>query len=226
MSYQQNLIRIKVVFDALEELGPKVIFVGGATVSLYADRVGDETRPTDDVDILIEVLHYRDYAGVEEKLRLKGFSNDVESGVICRYKIKGIVVDVMPTSEGILGFANQWYIEGYSHAMEYVLDENYIIHIFSPAYFLATKLEAFKNRNDGRWSADFEDIVYLLNNRNKIWSEIDAAESNVRAYLLKEFKNLAENKYIDEWISVHLGYGDQERTYYIIGSMNDLLDRN
>jgi len=42
---------------------------------------------------------------------LKGFSNDVESGVICRYKIKGIVVDVMPTSEGILGFANQWYIE-------------------------------------------------------------------------------------------------------------------
>jgi len=41
MSYQQNLIRIKVVFDALEELGPKVIFVGGATVSLYADRVGE-----------------------------------------------------------------------------------------------------------------------------------------------------------------------------------------
>jgi len=112
--------------------------------------------------------------------------------------------------------------------MEYVLDENYRIHIFSPPYFLATKLEAFKNRggNDGRWSTDFEDIVYLLNNRNKIWSEIDAAESNVKAYLLKEFRNLAENKYIDEWISVHLGYREQERTYYIMGSMNDLLDRN
>lgn len=134
----------------------------------------------------------------------------------------------MPTSEGILGFTNKWYIEGYAHAMEYVLDENYRIHIFSPPYFLATKLEAFKNRggNDGRWSTDFEDIVYLLNNRNKIWSEIDAAESNVKAYLLKEFRNLAENKYIDEWISVHLGYREQERTYYIMGSMNDLLDRN
>ena len=101
MSDQLNLVRIKVVFNALEELGPKVIFVGGATVSLYADRIAEETRPTDDVDILIEVLHYSDYTKIEEKLRLKGFSNDVESGVICRYKVKGVVVDVMPTVEDI-----------------------------------------------------------------------------------------------------------------------------
>jgi predicted nucleotidyltransferase len=228
MSYQQNLVRIKVVFDALEELGPKVIFVGGATVSLYADRIGEETRPTDDVDILIEVLHYSDYTKIEEKLRLKGFSNDVESGVICRYKVKGVVVDVMPTAEDILGFANKWYVEGYKYAMEHVINENYKINIFSPPYFLATKLEAFKDRgkNDGRWSADFEDIVHILNNRSKIWSEIVGAENNVKSYLLNEFKNLAENKYIDEWISSHLGYGEQERTYHIIGSINELLEKN
>ncbi|MBP3944589.1 hypothetical protein J5U18_13710 [Sphingobacteriaceae bacterium WQ 2009] len=228
MSYQQNLVRIKVVFDALEELGPKVIFVGGATVSLYADRIGEETRPTDDVDILIEVLHYSDYAGIEEKLRLKGFSNDVESGVICRYKVQGIVVDVMPTAEEILGFANKWYIEGYKYAMEHVINESYKINIFSPPYFLATKLEAFKDRgkNDGRWSTDFEDIVYVLNNRSKIWSEIGEADYNVKSYLLTEFKNLVENKYIDEWISSHLGYGEQERTYHIIGSINELLEKN
>jgi predicted nucleotidyltransferase len=228
MSSQQNLVRIKVVFDALEELGPKVIFIGGATVSLYADRIGEETRPTDDIDILIEVLHYSGYAEVEEKLRLKGFLNDIASGVICRYKVKGIVVDVMPTSEGILGFANRWYVEGYAHAMEYVIGENYSINIFSPPYFLATKLEAFKDRgeNDGRWSTDFEDIVYVLNNRSKIWSEIEEADSNLKTYLLTEFERLAENKYIDEWISVHLGYGEEERTYHIIGSINELLERN
>jgi predicted nucleotidyltransferase len=228
MSHQQNVLRIKIVYDALEELGSTVIFVGGATVSLYADRLGDEVRVTDDVDILIEILNYSDYAGLEEKLRSKGFTNDVESGVICRYKVKGIVVDVMPTSEEILGFANKWYVDGYIQAMTYVIDENYSISIFSPPYFLATKLEAFKDRgdNDGRWSTDFEDIVFLLNKRSTIWEEINNANEKVKKYLLAEFKALAENKYIDEWISVHLGYGEQERTYHIIGSINELLKLN
>lgn len=38
------------VYDALEELGDQVIFVGGATVSLYGDKVSAEIRPTYDVD--------------------------------------------------------------------------------------------------------------------------------------------------------------------------------
>ena len=109
-----------------------------------------------------------------------------------------------------------------------MINENYKINIFSPPYFLATKLEAFKDRgkNDGRWSTDFEDIVYVLNNRSKIWSEIVGAEHNVKSYLLSEFKKLAENKYIDEWISSHLGYGEQERTDHIIGSINEILEKN
>ena len=84
MSHLENLTRIKVVYDALEELGDQVIFVGGATVSLYGDKVSGEIRPTDDVDILIELIDYNGYAGIEEKLRHKGFVNDWESGVICR----------------------------------------------------------------------------------------------------------------------------------------------
>ena len=49
--------RIKVVYDALEELANEVVFVGGATVALYADRPSGEARPTDDVDILVELMH-------------------------------------------------------------------------------------------------------------------------------------------------------------------------
>jgi len=33
-----NMTRIKAVYNALEELKHKVVFVGGAVVSLYADR--------------------------------------------------------------------------------------------------------------------------------------------------------------------------------------------
>lgn len=58
MSMQQNITRIKVVNDALEELADEVVYVGGATVALYADRPAGESRPTDDVDILIELMHY------------------------------------------------------------------------------------------------------------------------------------------------------------------------
>jgi len=102
MSHRENITRIKAVYFALEELASEVVFVGGATVSLYSTRPEAETRPIDDVDIVVEIFHYKEYAAIEEKLRNKGFANDATSGVICRYTIHGITVDVMPTSEEIL----------------------------------------------------------------------------------------------------------------------------
>jgi len=177
MSHKQNIVGIKAVYDALEEVAKDVIFIGGATVSLYADRPAGEVRPTDDVDILIELLDYKGYAAIEDKLRAKGFVNDVESGVICRYLVRGFIVDVMPTAEEILGFSNKWYSKGFAHSTEVMIDKEYIIRIFEPAYFIATKLEAFKNRgeNDGRTSSDFEDIIYVLNNRSTIWKEFESS---------------------------------------------------
>lgn len=38
MSARENITRIKVVHDALQELAAEVVFVGGATVALYTDR--------------------------------------------------------------------------------------------------------------------------------------------------------------------------------------------
>lgn len=227
MSHRENLLRIKAVYDALEELAKDVVFVGGATVSLYTDRVADEVRPTDDIDILIELVSYQGYADIEEKLRQKGFINDWESGVICRYKVQGIIVDVMPTSDRILGFSNKWYTPGFSNAIDYTLDEKHVIKIFSPPYFLATKLEAFKNRGheDGRTSTDFEDIVYFLNNRSTIWEELKNTEPHLKTYIVDSFRDLLNNKYIDEWISVHLEYTEQERQYFILDSMQDIVAR-
>lgn len=227
MSHRENLLRIKAVYDALEELAKDVVFVGGATVSLYTDRVAEEVHPTDDIDILVELVSYQGYADIEEKLRQKGFINDWESGVICRYKVQGIIVDVMPTSDRILGFSNKWYTPGFSNAIDYTLDEKHVIKIFSPPYFLATKLEAFKNRGheDGRTSTDFEDIVYFLNNRSTIWEELKNTEPHLKTYIVDSFRDLLNNKYIDEWISVHLEYTEQERQYFILDSMQDIVAR-
>jgi predicted nucleotidyltransferase len=171
MSHRENITRIKAVYLALEELATEVVFVGGATVSLYSTRPETETRPTDDVDIVVEIVHYKEYAAIEEKLRSKGFVNDVESGVICRYTIHGITVDVMPTSGDTLGFSNKWYPEAFVNSIQVNPEDGLSIRVFSAPYFLATKLEAFVDRgeNEGRFSSDFEDIVHVLNNRQSIW---------------------------------------------------------
>ncbi|SER33568.1 hypothetical protein SAMN04488023_107159 [Pedobacter rhizosphaerae] len=93
-------------------------------------------------------------------------------------------------------------------------------------YFLASKIEASKNRggNDGRWSTDFEDITYLLNNRKTIWKEIIEINSSVADYLHDFFLLLLNNKYLDEYISVHLGYSEQQRTDTIISNIVELVE--
>lgn len=225
MSQQQHITRIKAIYNALEELGPEVVFVGGATVSLYADRPAGEARPTEDVDILIELVNYSGYAAVEEKLRSKGFTNDIESGVICRYRINGLMVDIMPTHEAILGFANRWYPDGFASAFQADLGEGYQIRLFRPEYFLASKLEAFLNRGqgDGRMSTDFEDIVYLLNNRVAIWEEINVAESDLKTWLQEQFLTLLRKGYLYEWVSAHLEYSEQRRVSLIISGLEEFV---
>src|SRR4051812_21945692 len=109
MSHRNNLLRIRAVYEALGNLQNEVVFVGGATVSLYADRKAEEVRPTDDIDILVEIWTHRDYAIIEERLREKGFVNDQQSGIVCRYTVQGITVDIMATGENVLNFSNKWY---------------------------------------------------------------------------------------------------------------------
>lgn len=87
MSHQNNITRIKAVANALGDLKDKVVFVGGATVSLYADRMAAEVRPTDDVDILVEVGSQWGYADIEEQLRKRGFQNDTNANFLGRYKL-------------------------------------------------------------------------------------------------------------------------------------------
>jgi predicted nucleotidyltransferase len=226
MSNLQNVTRIKVVYDALQELAGEVVFVGGAVVSLYADRPAIGVRPTDDVDIVVELMSYSGFAAVEEKLRKKGFAHDKESRIICRYKINGVIVDIMPTGEGILGFSNKWYADAFANSFEFLLDDQYRIRLFQPAWFIASKLEAFNDRggNDGRMSSDFEDIVFILNNRNDIWQEMRSAPEPVKKYLKEQFNSLLANQYIYEWIGTHLEFSEQRRVNLIIGGLNQLLN--
>ena len=113
MSNHTNIVRIKAVANILNQLNEEFVFVGGATVSLYGDVSKGEARPTEDVDVIIELASYTGYAELDENLRKLGFENDIESGVLCRYKVKGVIVDVMPTDASVIGFTNRWYADGF-----------------------------------------------------------------------------------------------------------------
>jgi len=221
LSHLTNTVRIKAVANALDNLKEKVVFVGGATISLYPDRPVFEVRPTDDVDVIIEILNYSHRAELEEKLRSIGFSHDIESGVICRYRIQGIIVDIMPTNDPSIGFTNIWYPEGFENAVNYEIDERSIVKILSAPYFIATKLEAHKDRgqNDGRTSQDFEDIIYVLENREVIWEEINNTSDNLKKYLLTEFRNLLKNPNLFEWIDSHVERGSPPASYFIMEAL-------
>jgi predicted nucleotidyltransferase len=225
MSHHKNIVRIKAVHGALKDLKEDIVFVGGATVSLYADRAAEEVRPTDDVDVLIELWTRKSYAELEEKLREIGFANDQESGIICRFKIQGITVDIMPTGENVLSFSNKWYPDGYKNAIDYKIDEH-LVKIFSAPYFIASKLEAFKNRgkNDGRTSTDFEDIVFVFENRFSIWDELKQCDEAVKEYLRNEFINFLNNPLFEEWVDAHAGYGSPPATYYILEKLDDFVN--
>ncbi len=208
MSHHNNITRIKAISNALGPLGQEVVFVGGATISLYLEQLGPEVRPTNDIDVVIELLSYTSFAALEEKLRSIGFVNDLTAKITCRYTYQGITVDIMPTDEKILGFSNRWYRGGYKNSMDYWIDDQHRVKIFSPPYFLATKFEAFANRvkHDGRSSEDFEDIVFVLEHRRSVWKEMEESDSTIKDYLRNTFSQLLSNKYITEWIDSNIEF--------------------
>jgi predicted nucleotidyltransferase len=204
----ENLLRLKLVNQALANLGREYVFVGGATVSLYATNVelAAEIRPTDDVDVVVELAAYSEYSALDERLRAIGFKNDVESGIICRYIIYGIIVDVMPTENDAIGFSNKWYQEGFSNAIAYVLDEETSVQIFTLPYFMASKWEAFKGRgkNDYRTNKDFEDLVYVWENADDFADRLLVAPEHLKAYLHDELAEVIYGSDFEEGLYAHL----------------------
>jgi hypothetical protein len=95
----------------LKRVLPEIVFVGGCTTGLLiTDPAASPVRVTDDVDVIVEVASYAEYARFSKRLRNLGFSEDSSAGApICRWLIDHMKLDVMPTDETILGFSNRWY---------------------------------------------------------------------------------------------------------------------
>jgi len=221
-----NIEVIKTIAIALGELNEQLAFVGGAVISLYADDpASEEPRPTKDIDIVLEILSYTELVKIQDNLNRKGFNPDQDSKVICRFKYDEILVDVMSTQEIEWAPANLWFKDGFKHIQKYELEKGIIINILPLAYFLASKFEAFKDRGkDPRTSHDFEDIIYLLDNRINLVDDIIKSPEKVRTYLQNEFKLLIQPN-MEETILCHLDPLIQAQRYQMLmGKLNAVIN--
>lgn len=96
------------------ELCSQLVFVGGAAAGLLiTDLAMPPIRRTDDVDIVTNAEALADYYRFEDQLRDLGFVQDQSPDApVCRWRVDGVSVDLMPMKEEILGFANRWYCMG------------------------------------------------------------------------------------------------------------------
>ena len=112
----------------------------------------------------------------------------------------GTILDVMPLDEGILGFSNRWYRVAMEAATTHQLFRGLEIRVVTAAYFLATKLEAFRGRGRGDFLAshDLEDLIFVIDGRSTIVEEAQTEEPLLREYLHAEITGLlATPEFID-----------------------------
>ena len=199
------------------------MFVGGSVAELYADNpAATDIRPTMDVDCVIELATYGSFHDFEQILRDRQFVNDIQSGVICRWKYKGEIVDIMPDRDDILGFTNRWYHSGFKHR-EKAMVEDTVINIPPLLYYIATKIEAVRGRGgeDLRFSHDFEDLVYVLNNKREFTELFDIEnDRELTSYITSWAKEMLSRQNHREEIECMLPYGEYDRVDYIIEILN------
>jgi hypothetical protein len=196
-----NVKMVAQVARALQELRLQMVFIGGAVISLYTDDpAADEIRPTGDIDMTIKLAGYGNWVKLQERLIELGFSPNPEGHAICSYLYNKILIDIMPAEDSFLGVSNKWYIPGFNH-IEEITVEGQVVRVFSAPYYLATKFEAFHDRGgDYRTSHDFEDIIYVIDNRVNIVNEIQESDNQVRNFLIKEFSKVLNSPYAEEYI--------------------------
>jgi hypothetical protein len=148
-----------------------------------------------DVDAIVDVTSYAEYAALSERLRELGLIDDKSEGApLCRWRHGAFIIDVMPVEKEVLGFSNRWYPAAIDSAQTLSVADSQI-RVVTPVYFVATKLEAFHGRGakDVTLSHDLEDIVTVVDGREKIVGEIAGADTDVRRYIASEIAVLLEN---------------------------------
>lgn len=201
------LAAMRAVAERLDELGLDYAFLGGSVVGLLLDHPElSPMRATDDVDVVIEVVSRARYADVEAKLRALKFDHDMRAGAPrCRWVLGNLTVDIMPAEGDFLGLNTAWFREALASATKLAIPGG-SLRVVSAVAFIATKYVAFLDRGDGDYYAshDLEDLLTVVDGREKIVDEISGADSALRAFVTKAMAKLVSSPDFLEALPGHL----------------------
>lgn len=220
-----NLKVVEKVAIALGEINNDVIYIGGAVVSLYVtDDGAEQPRPTNDIDISVQISTYSQMEKLREELDKKKIFPASNETVMNRYSYEDILIDFIPYEETPLGPTNSWLKPGFEKSHS-VLIGNIEIKILPVSFFLATKWEAYKSRgNDPRMSPDFEDIIYIIDNSLDLVDEVKDAEIKVQLFLKEMASEILSHPYRNEIIECHLNpYTSNERKTLVINKLGEIF---
>jgi hypothetical protein len=208
-----SALQLELAASVLGPMVDEVVFVGGATVHLWITEPGaPPVRATKDVDVICEVTSRHEYYRLGDRLRERGLREASDEPVLCRWRSSDppLVLDVMPTDAGILGFSNPWYEEAIATAATVRLDSGADIRAAEPAALLATKLSAWKGRGGGDLlrSLDVHDVLTLIDGRPGLAAEFEAGPRNLRDYVRSELTKLQAERDFDYAVEgATAGYG-------------------
>ena len=196
-------------------LSSQCVFAQGATQAvrgaaaglLITDVAMPAIRRTDDVDIVTNAQDLADYYRFEDQLRGLGFVQDQSPDApVCRWRVDGVAIDLLPTQEEILGFTNQWYRMGVATAQTLMLPSGVPIRVLRAPEFIATKLEAFYGRGGGDYlfSHDMGDIISVIDGRESLLREGLDSLSPLREYLAAQFQHLLTDRRFVDALPGHL----------------------
>lgn len=195
------------VVRLLEPVLEDLVFVGGcATGMLITDAAAAGIRSTNDVEAIADVTSYAMYTALANRLRAIGLTQDGSDGTAARrWRLDAAIVDIVPTDRSVLGFSNSWYGSAITSAQRITIAGGQV-RLVAPAYFLATKLEAFHGRGqaDVVTSSDLEDIVLLVDGRPQLVEEIERTDLQVRQFIAAEISGLMDNRRFTDGLAAFL----------------------
>jgi hypothetical protein len=89
---EDQIAALRAVARALGSLNREVVYVGGITTGLLVDDPGAPmARPTNDVDVVVDVATTTDYqVKLRNRLVRRGFREDLREGApVCRWLLGG-----------------------------------------------------------------------------------------------------------------------------------------
>ena len=117
----------------------------------------------------------------------------------------GLAVDIMPTDGALLGLNTAWFKEALGTATDLVVAGTRL-RLISPVAFIVTKHVAFCDRGAGDYFAshDLEDLITVVDGRERIAAEVERAPAGLRNYVCDAVRAWLALPAFDEALPGHL----------------------